>query len=87
MSAMKLSINEADKLEVLTLQDNYIDLVSGDSSEMLKRALPLKGSELRNSILAEHGFSALVTLFKGETSRQVLFDFGFSEYEIGRAHV
>ncbi len=80
MSAMKLSINEADKLEVLTLQDNYIDLVSGDSSEILKRALPLKGSELRNSILAEHGFSALVTLFKGETSRQVLFDFGFSEH-------
>jgi len=77
---MKVSINEADKVEVLTLQDNYIDLVSRDSTAMLKRAMPLKGSEIRNSVLAEHGFSALVTIFEGETSHSILFDFGFSEH-------
>lgn len=62
---MTILVNEADKVEILTLQDNYIDLVSGDSTEMLKRALPVKGSEIRNSVLAEHGFSALVTIFAG----------------------
>lgn len=76
---MTISINEADKVEILTLQDNYIDLVSGDSTAMLKRALPLKGSEIRNSVLAEHGFSALVTIFARERSHRILFDFGFSE--------
>lgn len=77
---MTISINEVDKLEVLTLQDNYIDLAVGDSTAVLRRALPVKGSELRTSVLAEHGFSALITLFKGEKPRQVLFDFGFSEH-------
>ncbi len=77
---MKVSINEADKVEVLTLQDNYIDLVSGDSTETLERAMPLKGSEIRNSVLAEHGFSALVTILEGGKSRRILFDFGFSEH-------
>jgi 7,8-dihydropterin-6-yl-methyl-4-(beta-D-ribofuranosyl)aminobenzene 5'-phosphate synthase len=77
---MTISINEADRVEILTLQDNYIDGVSGDSTEMLKRAMPLKGFEIGNSILAEHGFSALVTVFAGETARRILFDFGFSEH-------
>lgn len=77
---MTISVNEADKVEILTLQDNYIDLVSGDSTEILNRALPLKGSEIRNSVLAEHGFSALVTIFAGERAHRILFDFGFSEH-------
>lgn len=77
---MNLSISEVDKCEILTLQDNYIDLLSSDNTAIINRALPLKGSEIRNSILAEHGFSALVTLFKDEKSSQVLFDFGFSEH-------
>lgn len=77
---MSIFINEADRVEILTLQDNYIDLVVGDSTDIVKRALPLKGSEIRNSVLAEHGFSVLVTLFSGEKSRQALFDFGFSEH-------
>ncbi|WP_372867427.1 MBL fold metallo-hydrolase, partial [Pseudomonas sp.] len=77
---MTISVNEADKVEILTLQDNYIDLVSGDSTEILKRALPVKGSEIKNSVLAEHGFSALVTIFTGARTHRILFDFGFSEH-------
>lgn len=77
---MTISVNEADKVEILTLQDNYIDLVSGDSTEILKRALPVKGSEIKNSVLAEHGFSALVTIFTGARAHRILFDFGFSEH-------
>lgn len=77
---MTISINEADQVEILTLQDNYIDLLSGDSTEMLKRALPVKGLEVKNSVLAEHGFSALVTIHESERSHRILFDFGFSEH-------
>ncbi len=54
---MAVILKEADKVEVQTLQDNYIDLVSGDDTEMLKRAMPVKGMEVKNSILAEHAFS------------------------------
>ncbi len=76
---MGIKLNEVDKVEVLTLQDNYIDLVARDSNEVVQRANPLKGNELGNSIRAEHGFSTWITITKNGTSRYMLFDFGFSE--------
>jgi 7,8-dihydropterin-6-yl-methyl-4-(beta-D-ribofuranosyl)aminobenzene 5'-phosphate synthase len=75
---MAVSINEVDKIEILTLQDNYVDLTSLDNTEIVARAMPLKDMEVKNSILAEHGFSAVVTVTKGEAARSMLFDFGFS---------
>lgn len=71
-------INAVDKVEILTLQDNYIDLVSRDNSEVILRAMPVKDGELSNSILAEHGFSSILTVTRGDASRSILFDFGFS---------
>jgi len=40
---MTFSINKVDKVEILTLQDNYVDLICRDDTEMLIRANPLKG--------------------------------------------
>ena len=77
---MSIQLGEVDRVEVLTLQDNYIDLASMDSTEMVQRAIPLKGMAFSNSILAEHGFSSIITIFKGEESRSMLFDFGFSRH-------
>lgn len=77
---MGIIINEADKVEILTLQDNYIDLVSRDNTEVVQRALPLKDMEVKNSVLAEHGFSSIVTVTKGGRARSILFDFGFSAH-------
>ena len=72
-------IQEVDKVEILTLQDNFIDIVTKDNSDVIQRAMPLKGMEISNSILAEHGFSSLVTITRDGQSRSLLFDFGFSE--------
>ena len=77
---MSATIHQTDRVEILTLQDNYIDLTSQDNSAVVQRAMPLKGLEVRNSILAEHGFSALVTAVEEETPHTLLFDFGFSEH-------
>jgi 7,8-dihydropterin-6-yl-methyl-4-(beta-D-ribofuranosyl)aminobenzene 5'-phosphate synthase len=71
-------LKEIDKVEITTLQDNYIDLLASDGSEVVQRAIPLKGMEVRNSILAEHGFSALVTVTSDGSRRDMMFDFGFS---------
>ena len=76
---MSVTINEADKVEILSLQDNYIDLAAMDGNEMCQRAIPLKGMEFSNSIIAEHGFSAIITVTSGGQSRSILFDFGFSK--------
>jgi 7,8-dihydropterin-6-yl-methyl-4-(beta-D-ribofuranosyl)aminobenzene 5'-phosphate synthase len=76
---MAVKINEVDRVEILTLQDNYIDLVAQDNSEIVRRAMPAENGKLKHSIRAEHGFSAFITVTKNGVSRNMLFDFGFSE--------
>jgi len=59
---MTNKLDEVDKVEILTLQDNYIDIASMDNTDIVHRAMPIKDMEIKNSILAEHGFSAMVNL-------------------------
>ena len=75
----KATLNSVDKVEILTLQDNYIEITAMDNSGVVTRATPLKDGEIRASILAEHGFSALIKTTAGGTTHTLLFDFGFSE--------
>jgi len=77
MSQIKL--NAVDKVEILTLQDNYIEMTAMDNNAVITRAMPLKDGEIRASILAEHGFSAIVKTTMGDKTKTMLFDFGFSE--------
>ena len=77
---MAVSLRQIDKVEIMTLQDNYIDLVARDNTDVVTRAMPLKGLEVSNSVLAEHGFSALATTVDGQSPKTLLFDFGFSEH-------
>ena len=78
--AMSVKLKEIDKIEILTLQDNYVDVAAFDGTEIVQRALPVKDMEIKNSILAEHGFSAIVTITADEMPHSLLFDFGFSEH-------
>jgi len=41
-------INEVDKIEIQTLQDNYIDKAAIDNSAMVARTFPLKAGQLKN---------------------------------------
>ena len=76
---MATALNTVDRIEILTLQDNYIEITAMDSNAVVTRANPLKEGEIRASVLAEHGFSALVKTFSGNKTNTLLFDFGFSE--------
>lgn len=76
--------NQVDKVEIWTLEDNCIDLLSRDNSAVVARSIPVRDMRLPNSILAEHGFSALVTTTTNEKPRTMLFDFGFSEDVVAR---
>ena len=72
-------LNAVDKIEILTLQDNYIEMTAMDNNAVISRAAPLKEGEIRASVLAEHGFSALVKTTSAGRTHTLLFDFGFSE--------
>jgi 7,8-dihydropterin-6-yl-methyl-4-(beta-D-ribofuranosyl)aminobenzene 5'-phosphate synthase len=76
---MTLQLNPVDRVEVLTLQDNYLDVVAQDNSEVVRRVLSHPNYTLRQSIRAEHGFSLLVTVERDGIKRSLLFDFGYSE--------
>jgi 7,8-dihydropterin-6-yl-methyl-4-(beta-D-ribofuranosyl)aminobenzene 5'-phosphate synthase len=76
---MAITLKEIDKVEILTLQDNYIDIAAMDGNEVIQRAMPIKDMEIKNSILAEHGFSAVVSVTADNQAHNLLFDFGFSE--------
>src|SRR5512145_2697867 len=65
-----------DKVEVITLQDNYIEMTAMDNNAIITRTAPLKDGEIRASILAEHGFSVLVKTTAAGSAHTLLFDFG-----------
>lgn len=74
-----MALNVVDKVEILTLQDNFIDLTAMDNNAIVTRAMPLKDNKFRESLLAEHGFSVIVrTTINGKTNT-LLLDTGFSE--------
>ena len=73
-----IKLNAVDKVEITTLIDNYIDVVAFDGTNIIFRASSLKDGKICNSILAEHGFSAIVTMEANKKPRSVLLDFGFS---------
>ena len=74
-----MALTPVDKVEILTLQDNYIEMTAMDNNDVVSRARPLREGEIRSSVIAEHGFSTLVKLTVKDRTHSLLFDFGFSE--------
>ncbi len=72
-------LKAVDKIEICTLQDNYIEMTAMDNNAVVTRAMAIKDGEIKASILAEHGFSALVKTTSADQVHTLLFDFGFSE--------
>ncbi len=66
----KLSIREADRLEITILMDNYTDMLLVESTDVCKRPqLPFP-----HLLLAEHGFSCLIKVYAGAEEHLVLMD-------------
>jgi len=76
---MNLSIREADCIEIISFQDNYINAVSMDNSEIIERANPLKGDVFSTVISAEPGLSLAIVATFGGKKEYLLYDFGLSE--------
>jgi 7,8-dihydropterin-6-yl-methyl-4-(beta-D-ribofuranosyl)aminobenzene 5'-phosphate synthase len=82
-----ITLEPVDGVEILTLIDNSSDmLLAGD--ERVKRPGWTGGVSVESPLMldpvllrtltAEHGFSALVTIAKGERQRRLMFDAGLS---------
>jgi 7,8-dihydropterin-6-yl-methyl-4-(beta-D-ribofuranosyl)aminobenzene 5'-phosphate synthase len=88
--AARVTLNPVDGVEVLTVVDNTFDLLL-QSSDVAKRLGPealegdqlpaaeaplLESGQVRETPLAEHGLSFLVSVTSGDTRRTLLFDTG-----------
>ncbi len=71
-------LKEVDRIEVLTLMDNYVDVLLGNT-DVVRRAAHSGGGEIfKDTLVGEHGLSMLVTVYKGAKKHTVLFDTGYS---------
>ena len=78
MAPRSVTLKEVDRVEITTVLDNFIDVLL-PGSETVKR-VPLGPDFLtRETLIAEHGFAALVKVSAGNTADSILFDAGLSK--------
>ena len=69
-------LKDVDRIEVLSLMDNYVDLLL-ESTKVVTRPPKAKGGLIsRDTLIGEHGLSLLVTVHEGKGKHTVLFDTG-----------
>ena len=73
-----MPLREVDKVEILTVLDNTIDMLMTSTPQAKRFPLP-PDALTRESLVAEHGFAALVTVSSSNMSESLLFDAGLSK--------
>ena len=75
----RMPLKEVDKVEILSLVDNTIDILMAGTPQA--KRFPIRSDALtRESLVAEHGFAALVSASSSNTSESLLFDAGLSKH-------
>ncbi len=79
MGETRTTLAVVDRLEITILVDNSIDIFLPGTEEVRRTRLPsdLPWGDLR-ALRAEHGYSALVSVYSGGKSATLLFDAGIS---------
>jgi 7,8-dihydropterin-6-yl-methyl-4-(beta-D-ribofuranosyl)aminobenzene 5'-phosphate synthase len=71
----RVALQPADVIDVTIVVDNFLDILM-PSTETVQRAPLVWGWAERDTLVAEHGYSLLVTVRKGDQTQSVLFDAG-----------
>jgi 7,8-dihydropterin-6-yl-methyl-4-(beta-D-ribofuranosyl)aminobenzene 5'-phosphate synthase len=73
------SLKTADRIEITTLMDNYVDLLLPSTDIIVRPPLAKEGKINADTLLAEHGLSLLITVYQGENKHTILFDTGYTK--------
>ncbi len=84
---MEIALTPVDAVTITTVMDNSVDLMLADDGPAHRRTLmalppleaPFTDGEGPDGLIAEHGFSALISMQRDGLRRNVLFDTGVSE--------
>jgi len=71
-------LKDVDRIEVLTLMDNYVDVLLGNTDVVRRAAHSGAGEIFKDTLVGEHGLSLLVTASEGSRKHIVLLDTGYS---------
>ncbi len=74
-----LPLKEIDKIEIYTVIDNYVDILLTDTPIVSRPRMDKNGKIQTTTLLAEHGLSLLINLFRKGQKKTVLFDTGYSD--------
>lgn len=80
----KINLVEADRIEILTVMDNTVDLLLESSESVFRPPLDRDGRIPTDTFLAEHGLSIWIRVSGGGDSKTVLLDAGYTD--IGVPH-
>lgn len=84
MGRLSGSLKTVDRVEVITLMDNYADALL-QSTDMVTRAPHTDGDFISgDTLVAEHGLCLLVSIYQNGEKQSILFDAGYSK--IGVLH-
>jgi 7,8-dihydropterin-6-yl-methyl-4-(beta-D-ribofuranosyl)aminobenzene 5'-phosphate synthase len=84
MNQLSVTLEESDRVEVLTIIDNYVDVLLRNT-DVVTRPPHAKGGEIpTDALVAEHGLSLLISVYQGVTRHTILFDTGYTK--IGVPH-
>jgi len=76
---LSVSLKPVDRVEILTLIDNYIDLLLPPTDIITRPPLAKEGNVLADTLLAEHGLSLLITVYQGADKHTILLDTGYTK--------
>jgi 7,8-dihydropterin-6-yl-methyl-4-(beta-D-ribofuranosyl)aminobenzene 5'-phosphate synthase len=82
MAAVTAALRPVDRLDVTIVVDNFVDvLMAGGEGIRRYNARDLGG---RDQLVAEHGFSTLLTVYTGDDRQPLLYDAGLTPDALGR---
>ena len=79
VAELAYKLKEVDSIEVITIVDNYVDVLLRNSPGVTRPPLAKGGNIPADALLAEHGLCLLVKVKRGEKSHCILFDCGYTK--------
>lgn len=78
MTSKIMSLKPVDRIEIVTLVDNYSDVLLESSERVTRAPRGTDGNIPLSTMLAEHGLSLLVTLWCSGKRHRILLDTGYT---------
>jgi len=82
MEPLPMPLKEVDRVEVLTLMDNFVDVLL-ENTAVVKRPPKAVGEEIpTDTLLAEHGLCLLVKVQQGAEKHTIMLDTGYNSMSV-----